>query len=191
MDYLVWDRRDEGNSCALLTPEEVERDWELSEGVPRAANFSPDALFRMSDRHKKNTGLTDNLINMRRLIVASARLKDFLQFRALKNVEYLPVSIINHKGKVASSEYFIVHPIHPQECLDLQASTPRYSHINPTDIATVKKLVVDPTKIDPDVSLFKLKNYGRPTLIRRQLADEILKAGFRGVSFLELHEYEP
>lgn len=188
---MVWDFLDEGNSCALDPLEGVDRDWELSEGVPRAASFPAGALLRMSNRHPRDIALTDNLINLGRLIVASARLKDFLQARGLKNVEYLPVSIINHKGRVASKDYFVVHPIVPQDCLDLQASGARYSHIIPSDVASVQKLVIDPARVDPDVSLFKLKSYGPPTLIRRQLAEEILQAGFRGVAFLELDEYEP
>lgn len=191
MDYLVWSRVDEGNSCSLDPLEGVDRDWELFEGVSRAKGFPAEAIFRMSARHKKNTSLTDNLINLTNLIVVSSKLKDFLQSKTLKNVEYLPVSIVNHKAKVVSREYFIVNPIIPQDCLDVKASGASYSDINPTDIDMVENLVIKPARIDPGVSLFKIKGYGRPTLIRRQLVQEIQRAAFRGVFFLELHEYEP
>src|SRR5262245_30446462 len=98
MDYMIWSRKDEGNSCAVKGPEGVDRDWELKEGVSRAASFPANACFRMNERYKKAVKLTDNLINSFKLVIVSSSLKAFLEAEALKNVEYLPVSIINHKG---------------------------------------------------------------------------------------------
>src|SRR5689334_17546921 len=127
MDYVVWRWSAEGNSCMLVPPERIDRDWELYEGVPRAAGFPGDALFRMSDDHPRDMGLVDSLANIGTLVVASRRLKEHFEGKALKNVEYLPVTIINHKGRIASRDYFIVHPIVPQDCLDVQRSGPAYS----------------------------------------------------------------
>lgn len=188
MDYVIWRWRNEGNSCLLLPPERLARDWELYKGVPRTAHFPPDVLFRMSDDHRKNMGLTDNLMNVGTLIVASDRLKRFFEVKALKNVEYLPVSIINHKNRVASKDYFIVHPVVPQDCLDIQASGSTYSTIVPNDIIQVDSLVIDPDRVDPEADLFRIKDFGEPVLIRRQLAIELLEADFTGLYFVEVDE---
>ena len=134
MNHVVWRWRNEGSSCLLLPPERVPRSFELYEGVPRATGFPADALFRMSHDHPKNMGLTDNLMNVGTLLVASLALKRFFEARPLKNVEYLPVTIVNHKERVASRDYFIVHPVVPQDCLDIQASGSTYSTLVPTDI---------------------------------------------------------
>lgn len=190
MDLVIWDYKDEGRSCLLDPPSGIDRDWELHEGVPRAATFPPDARFRMSDDHKRSIGLTDNLMNLAGLAVISERLKELLVSKSLKNVEYLPVQIINHKGRETAPRYFILHAIVPQDCLDLQASGCSYNAIVPSDIDSVQALVIDPARLDPDVMLFRLKDFGAPLLIRRDLAEAISGAGFRGVSFLELSEYE-
>jgi hypothetical protein len=189
VDYLVWEHKDEGNSCLLTPPEEIPRDWELLKGVPRAAGFPADAVFRMSNDHKRNIGLPDNVMNLAGLAVVHLRLQRFLEAKALKNVEYLPVSIINHKQRIASRDYFIVHPVEPQDALDLARSGVTFNAIIPTDISSVDDLVLDPPRIDPDVRLFRLKNFGSPLLIERALSEEITRAGFTGTGFIELDRY--
>jgi hypothetical protein len=190
LEYMIWSRKDEGNSCAVKGPEGLDRAWELKEGVPRAAGFPANICFRMNERYKKAVKLTDNLINGFKLVIVSSPLKRFLEAEALKNVEYLPVSIINHKDRVASADYFIVNPVEPQDCLDLDKSSVTYNHIIPTDIDWVKQLVLDPKRIDPDVRLFRIKNFNSAVIVRRDLAEAVTKAGFKGTLFLELNEYE-
>lgn len=188
-DYVVWGYRDEGGSCMLEPPAGIEDDWELYEGVPILSRLPPDVRLRMSDDHRRNIGLTDNLMHLGTLIVASQRLTDFLRVKAITRVEYLPVTIINHKRRVASRTYSIVHPLDPQDCLDRPRSGCTYSHISPGDITGVKRLVLDPARIDPAVALFRIKDFGIPVIVRRSLADEIQAMGFTGVQFTELGDY--
>src|SRR5438552_3993429 len=117
-NYVVWDTKVIPNACVLQDLVRVEKDYQLRKGVPLASTFPEDAAFTMDPDFPDNTVLTDNLLNTNMMIVASMRLKMFLERQSLRKVEYLPVTIINHKGKPASREYFIVHPIDPVECLD-------------------------------------------------------------------------
>lgn len=189
MDYLVWDHKNEGNSCMLLPPEGVDRDWELLKGVPRSIGFPDDAILRMSNDHKRNVGLPDNLMNLAGLAVVHLRLQRFLEARALKNVEYLPVAIVNHKRRIASRDYFIVHAVVPQDGLDVQRSGVTYNAIIPADVSSVDELVIDASRVDPDVRLFRLQSFGPPLIIERALSQEILLAGFTGTAFTELNRY--
>ena len=189
MNYIIWKAKNEGNSCLLSIIQNVEDDWELAEGISRITNFPEDAFFHMDPEYKKNVRLTDNLINIDNVIVAHKRLKEFLETKKLKNIEYLPVSIINHKDRIASKEFFIVHPIIPQDCLDIDRSGCRWSNIAPTDIVDVDKLVINEPRIDPDIHLFRLKYFYPPVFVRRDLAEEITQAGFTGLLWLELDEY--
>jgi hypothetical protein len=50
-----------GNAYVLDSVENVERSLDLNTGVPLGGRFAPDALFRMSKAHRKDTGLTDDL----------------------------------------------------------------------------------------------------------------------------------
>jgi hypothetical protein len=189
VEYVIWEHKNAGNSCMLDPPEGIDRDWELLQGVPRAASFSPDARLRMSDAHKQSVGLPDNVMNLACLAVVHQRLQRFLETMALKNVEYLPVTIINHKKRVASRDHVIVHAVVPQDGLDVVASGGIPSEIIPTDIAEVDTLVLDTRRIDPDVRLFRLAGFGYPLIVDRLLAQEIMRGGFTGTAFIELDEY--
>jgi len=188
-NYQCWKSVPIGNATVLDPIEGMDRSYELLKGTSFAGQFPKNVSFRMSAEHPKDIGLTDALANMNELLVASKRLKEFLEAKNLPNLEYHQVSIINHKGRVASEEYFLVHPIHPQDCLDLQASGPRYNKINPALISRVQDLVIDESKIAPGVKLFRLKAFGKPLLIHRELAAEIAKSGFSGPVFIELERY--
>jgi hypothetical protein len=189
MDYVVWGAKSEGNSCLLDPIEGVDRDWELLKGVPRAHDFPAGAVMRMSDLHKRDIGVPDNVMNQAALVVVSERLRRFLEEKKLPNVEYLPIKIMNHKRRVASETHVLVHAVEPVDCLDVAQSQPEYSGIIPTDITEVEDLVLDPSKIDPKVPLFRVKDFGYPTIVARSLAEEIKKAGFTGLYFSELDRY--
>ncbi len=189
MSHRVWKHKNEGNSCMLMHPEGIDRDWELYQGVARAAGFHPGAVFRMSNDYRRNVGLPDNLMNCAGLIVIHRRLRAFLEAKGLRRVEYLPVTIINHKRRVASTDYVILHAVVPQGALDLQRSGVTYSAIIPTDIAGVDELVLDPQRIEPGVHLFRLESFGFPLIVERSLSQEILQAGFTGVTFIDLDRY--
>jgi hypothetical protein len=189
MELVIWESIAVGNACKLDGIENVDG-LDLVLGVPMKKGFPSDVRLPMSKRHKKDTGLTDDLSNSNQIKVCSARLTEFLRKKRLKNVEYLPVTILDHKGKVASKDYSIVHPVGLQDALDVKASKPTYSPIIPTEIDEVKKLVVDVKRVDPEVRLFRLKSFNYPVLVDRTLAREIQAGGFVGPSFVELEDFE-
>lgn len=187
--YLIWTAVPEGNACLLWPPENIDRHWEIHDGLPRADGFPLDALFRMSKDHRRSIALLDSAMNLADHTVVSAKLKDFLASKCLKNVEFLPVSILNHKGRIASRDYFIVHPILPQDCLDIEKSGVHYNHIIPTFISFVDQITLDLGRLDPEVRLFRIKNFGIPVFVERTLANEILDSGFTGLTFIEPEDF--
>ena len=189
MGFLVWTSSPVGNACRLEPIENVERFRDLDRGVSFGKAFPTDALARMSKSFKKDTRLIDDVTNGDGLKVCSKRLVEFLQAKKLKNVEYLSLTILDHKGKVASAEYSIVHPVVLQDALDLAASKPHYNAIRPKDIDEVEELVIDEKRVDPKVSVFRLAGLTQPVIVRRSLADEIAAAGFIGSYFLSLDRY--
>lgn len=188
--YQCWESVPLGNACMLDPIEGMDRSYELLKGTPLAGQFPSNVLFRMSPEHPKDIGLTDALANMNELLIASRKLKDFLEGKNLPELEYHRVSVIDHKGRAVGSEYFLVHPIHSQDCLNHSASSPRFNKINPTMISRVQSLVLDESKIAPGVKMFRIKGFGQPLLIHRELAAEITQAGFVGPSFIELDRYD-
>jgi hypothetical protein len=190
MEYGVWTYQPVGNVCMLDGIENVPRWLDLMRGVPFKDKFPAAAQYQMSKEHKKETGLNDDLPNTDSVKVCSARLVEFLKKKQLKNVEYLPVSILNHKGKLASKDYFIVHPIFPQDALDIDASEASFNDINPDEIDSVEELVLKKRGLDPEVRLFRLKKFFNPVLIDKKLADEMEGAGFIGSYIQDLDSYQ-
>jgi len=190
-DYVVWAGLLERgkNFCVLDDLDNVKDDFELKEGIPRAEGFPEDASFRMDSEYPKAIALADNVFNISRVIVGSKRLKEFIGKQNPRNIEYLPVTIMNHKARVASKDYFIVHPIHPQDALDVKKSGCTWSEIIEDEIDEIKKLVIDPKRVDPEIPIFRLQHYYRPVLIRRDLAVAISAEGFTGVRWIEPADY--
>jgi hypothetical protein len=133
--------------------------------------------------------MTDNLINTRTLIVASLKLKNFLETRQLPKVEYLPITILDHKGRPASRDYFIIHPIEPVDCLDVSQCGAQRSSIDPETIQWLDRLVIDEGKIDPSRDMFRLKFFYDVILVRRELAAAIDAEGLTGIRWIELSDY--
>jgi hypothetical protein len=169
--------------------EGVQDDWELLRGVPRLATWPRNASFRMDDNFPDDLQLEDVLRTGQRVIVASQRLVDLLQSRAAVNNEFLPVRIINHKGRRVREAYFIAHQIHLQRCIDEENSAFEANEINPELISEVERLVVDDSLVPPDVRLFRMGRYPFIPLVERSLAEEIAAQSFSGVRFDEIENF--
>lgn len=188
-DLVIWAPKKVRNAVSLEALEGFEDEFELSEGVPLAARFPEDALFRMDPELPDNTVLTDNLVNKNMLVVASRRLKELLERFALEKVEYLPVTILDHRGRPTKVEHFIVHPLDPVDALDADASGADFSPIDDTVIDEIEKLVLDEDELDPKRRFFRLQGLWEVTLVHREIAAAIDKAGFTGVRWIELDSY--
>jgi len=189
IDYVFWAPRRLENVCQLVDLQGVEREWELDEGVSRSASFPDGATLRMDPNYPYHMLLADNLLNTERLIVASGRLKTFLELRRLAEVEYLPVKVLNHKGRPVDVQYYIIHPVSPIDCLDLEQSGPTWSAIDTTRIKALNRFVVIESKIEKERELFRPKYFHRATLVKRALAEAIDKEGFTGIRWFELDQF--
>lgn len=173
----------------MTSLEGYEKPWRLRSGELLAEEFPENAFFRMDPNYPKNVKLADSLSN-NGLALISQRFKDFLEARKLQNVEYIRVSIINHKGRVAGDDYYIANPYEAQDCLDLDKSEPTYNAIKKSKIMFVEELVIDSARVDPDVELFRVKDFGKPILVRQRLADAIDAESFTSVVWLPTDTYQ-
>jgi hypothetical protein len=174
------------HGCSLYELTGIEKDYQLRKGISRAANFPTKAAFKMDLDKPNDTLLTDNLFNTDLLIVGSPRLTEFFELQGVPKVEYLPVAIINHKGKVISREYVIINPVEPVVCIDLNKSEVTWDEMDESTIEHVSRLVIDETKVEPARALFRPKGLHQIILIRRELAEKIDSKGFTGVRWIEL-----
>lgn len=176
--------------CLLGFIEGFEDDYKLMSGHSVTPDWPGDVSFTMDPDFKKRIKLSDNLVNSNDFLVASEPLQRFLQAEAVPEVQYLPVTIFNHKKKVEQDAYAIVNPVGLQDCVDLNASMVVMNSINPNYISIVKRLVVDESKISPESRLFRVKGLDTLIFFRRELADKIRTRGFTGIEFAEISSYK-
>jgi hypothetical protein len=188
LPYVLWRSGGVPHACVLEGLTGVERQYDLNVGRPVAARFPPDASLSMSPDHPYDMLLTDSLENIDFLLVVSPRLQQLLAEQGVEKVEYLPVAIHDHRGKVAGN-YFIVHPLDPVDCLDIPACGAKFWNVDPDNIMALERLAVDAAKIPASRALFRPKAFFEVVLVRRDLARAIDAAGIVGVRWLEVSSY--
>ncbi|PZN25725.1 MAG: hypothetical protein DIU71_19355, partial [Proteobacteria bacterium] len=136
--YRLWRHKLLPNVCQLDEFAGVEDVTSFEEGVELANGFPSNVTLRMSDRFPDDMLLADNLANTNRLIVISAGLRRFLEDEGVQHIEFLPVTILDHKGRVASADYWILNPVGLVDCLDLDKCQPEWDVIDETKVNHVK-----------------------------------------------------
>jgi hypothetical protein len=190
-NYVIWSAFADPtrNFCVLDELENVRKSYQLNEGISRLQGFPDTAQFQMDPEYPKAVVLPDNVRNVDSVAVVSNNLKEFIESWQPRDVEYLPVKIIDHKGKVASEKHFVVNPINLQDCLDTNKSGCKWSDIVRDKIYELEKLIIDESRIAAETLVFRMKYYYRPILVRRDLADAISQQGFTGVLWTELDKF--
>jgi hypothetical protein len=189
MSFLVWRPGTmKDGICQLRDVQGVEDSFEIDEGVSRLDGWPAGAFAAMDPDFPKDIGLADSLYGAG-FVVVSGNARRLLDAQGVNHVEFLPIRIVNHKGRKASDDYFIVNPLDVCDCIDLDASGVKWNAIDPESLSGCKKLVLREGVIPPEYKLFRLGSWKNVIVIRRGLADRMLEAKLSGLMFIEPHEY--
>jgi hypothetical protein len=175
--------------CVLRTPQNMPDATLLRKGV-RLAPWPGDVQFHMDPTFPKAIQLPDWVKNMSNALVASPALKKIIEASAPPDMEYLPITLIDHQGRVASSDYFMLNPCSLQDAINQELSTIEWNAIDPTFISDCTSMVLDESRIDPHATVFRLKHYPSKVVFRRDLANTIKKAGCTGIKFVEIEDVD-
>jgi hypothetical protein len=190
-DFLVW--RDGALTDGICKLDGlsggVTKSFQIHQGISRLAGWSPDASSAMNPDWPKDIGLADSM-SCENFPVVSAKAKDFFAGESAGKIEFLPIKIINHKGRVASDSYFVVNPLDIVDCIDKDASVVKMNPIN-KQIKGCKQLVLKADAIPPELKIFRLKDWPDVVVIRRELAVKAEKeAGLTNLKFYESATYD-
>ena len=188
-NYFVWQFQKVPYACVLNDFTGFKAKNTLFHGTSLAKSFPSDAAFHMDPDFPKNLLLTDNLLNSDSAMVVSAKLADALRAQNVAKLEYLPVKIIDHKGKVASKDYSILNPLELVDCIDREKSKFRPSRILPEEIDKFDQLVLDETRIPEDRLLFRMKGFNDIALASKSLVDVLTKGNFTGLGWMPVSKY--
>lgn len=188
-NFVIWQFQSVPHACLLKNLTGVDQRYTLFKGIPLAQSFAKDAAFHMDPDFPKDLLLTDNMANPLSCMVVSKRLADGLRDEKVDRLEYLPVSIIDHKGKVASKDYFILNPLEPVDCIDRKNSKFKASAILPDEITRFEKLVIDESAVPGGRKIFRMKGFGNIALVAKTLADSLKKGNFTGLGWRDVSKY--
>ena len=187
MKFYRWSSLHENGFCVVKDPN-ID-DWELDDGISQINKHPDDAYCRMSPNFPDEIRLGDNLYGSG-LTIISLSIKETLERLITSNhVEYLPLSIINHKGRLATKDYFILHPLDFCDCIDYDKSGIEWNSIDPSYISFSKGLILRNEIIPDDFILFRLKHWGSNIILRGDLAEMLLKENFTGLWFPDIEGY--
>jgi hypothetical protein len=188
-NFVIWKYQEQPYAAVLETLSGFEKEFRLKDGVPLQATFPEDVQYHMHADFPNDIGLVDNMQNLHRLAVTSTRLKEAIEQRSAPHMEFLPIAIIDHKKRVASKDYFIVHPVGLVDCIDREQSVYRNDVIIPGNLAAVKKLVLDEARIPPDREIFRLEGFREVLIVRRDVAAALDEGKFTGLAWQRVQDY--
>jgi hypothetical protein len=190
MQYFIGASDVGRGACSLQSLKGVKRDYELFDGISRANNFPPDACFDMDDDFPDDLRTEDFISNLTSVLVVSEQTRQALEATSLKNNEFLPVTVFNHKQRKEKGPFYILNQIELQDCIDFDKTVCTRNAIDPDLLSTIERLVLDERRIDPSVALFRLKYFPYAPMFREDLVEKIRSAGLTGIKFTEPSRYK-
>lgn len=163
----------------------------IARGRSMGDDFPAQAEISMTEG-REGIRLASLVGHTQNFIVASRALQTIIReaygatpFR--DRIEFLPVSIIDHRGRVRSDEYALVNPLGTFDVLDHERSEVKYYE---GYVIGVDKYVLDAEKVAAAPPLFRLQEKPSRYLVQESLAQAIDQATLTNV-ILEQVEQTP
>lgn len=187
--FFIFSQARDPKHCAIYDePEALKPEsWRISDGLPMDEHFPSGLVLQMASEHK-GIVLTDLVGNTLRMAIVSSRLKSLIEEHAGANVEFLPLSISNHKGRIAAKDYFIANVLDHQDCIDLEHSEVEQLGLEPGRLSGLFRLRILADRIPAEAKLFRLKSMPVAILIRDDLRAVLVAAGLTGVRYIGMGE---
>jgi hypothetical protein len=187
--FFIWDSEFREGYCVIQYPDGIPDRHLLAKGASMMETWGSDVACQMSPDYPKEIALSDNL-HGGAVVVISKKLRDFAQAFAVGDpVEYLPLAIKNHKGRLASSDYFLMNPLKIVDCIDQAKSGVKWNKIRKTQISSVEQLVLQDVPGLSESHLFRLQHMPMVILVSRRMGEAMLAQRFTGLQFGELNDY--
>jgi hypothetical protein len=188
MSFVVWRPGiSKDGICTIRPVRGVGKSFQLFVGVSRSNGWPTDASCAMDPAFPKDIELADSLYGAS-LVVISGKARQFFEAEGVSRVEFLPLRILNHKGRTASDDYFIVNPLEVCDCIDEQQSKAERNPISPESIFRCDQLVIRDVAVPTECKTFRPERWRDLILVRREIAERA-KVQLSGLNFIEPARY--
>lgn len=141
--------------------------------------FSPN----FPDR-RKLYDFVDSILDIR---IVSERVRRIILELAPQDVEFLPVTLVDHQKDVVSRDYFIMNVVADRDVIDLERSRVRMSHILKDQIDRVWQLTLKEDLPPEGPKVFRPQHLSIYTMVDPTVQAALTTAGLTGVKFLPAH----
>jgi hypothetical protein len=189
-DFVIWGSTYSEGSCVIgRNPEGFPEPGLLIRGVKLFDQWPADVTYRMNPEYPKDIRLTDSLYGPINRVISLPLRRRLAELVAADESEFLPVTIVNHKGRVASKEYFFLNPVGCLDCIDVDKSGIVWNAIDSDRISRARHLTLRAEAVPSTSNLFRPAYMVGVTLLRRAVSDRLAADGFSGLKFSELGRY--
>jgi len=175
-----WDCSVPKGLAGFTTLQGVDSQWaiDIAEGRVLLEEFPSDAYFEMNPKRPKDVKLGEQHDNLERMVVIGPRLSEFVVKLKEASVDLLPVQIRDHKGRVASRNFNIVHTTRLVDCLDPGASKAIWNAIDKDQMSGWDTLRLKRGKHDFP-RIFRVKHIPSFIFVREDTAQAIEALGLK------------
>jgi len=166
--------------------------YRMAVGEPMADYYPTNAEFHMSDdspslKIGSLIGSTKSFLILHESVVHV--IKKFCQE---VEIEYLPFTLFNLKGRVHSTDFYIVNPIGTMDCLNHGTSKIERFHQEgdpyDSDVIAINEIVLDPKKLQNAPALFRIREDPSIYVIDEHLAKNFAQSGFKNIVLEEIRQ---
>ena len=182
------DSNDDELACIDKRPDEIRKKaYLLNEGV-KCTDWFPDSPEFPLDE-EAGMVLADAIPNHVLFKIVSGPLKNLIEENASCDLEFLDVSIRDHRGQLVEEPYYILNILEVVSCVDHDKSDYEVSSFDDTKVHSFRHLYLDTDKIPKNANLFRLGEKTNLIIIRQNLSDILVDAGMTGLNFVKLEDY--
>lgn len=186
MDFRILSAKVAPEDCALF---EMPRDFPYpilpAEGEPMGERYARRERFRMAAQ-VPGKRVPDSINNAFGYWMISGRLKSLLEEHSSARIEFLPFTLVNHKGRDEAAACWIANVLERVDCVDPDRTEGTPHALLDGQLQDIRRLVLDPARIPAELDLFRIAARPRVLIVRDDLRAMLEREQATGVEFLAL-----
>jgi hypothetical protein len=186
--FTIWRFKDVPNAYVPKKLLNMEKTLRLLMGVSLVDDMPSNLQFSADPDYPNDQLMLDNFGNTQSVIPISPKLKAFLEDKNIPNLEFIPVDMLDHNGRVIV-QYFLLHSTEVIDAIDKDKTDLEVDDLNNEMYDSVDDLTLLEESVPPHIQIFKVKGLYDVTCISKALAKEIDDNGFTGISWKEISTY--
>ncbi len=184
MKYYVLKTDDSLDDAVVIDgpPINGPKNYKYFEFKPLARLFPSEAQLHYSSKYPEGMKLYSFVDNTCNLLIVSDETKNLLSTFLGNKVEYLPVTMVDHrKNTVEDEPYFIVNTLEPIDYIDMDNTKAVMDSFEEDEIMSIKgELFIKRENIPEGIHMFRSRNWPRVYIVSQELADVMQEAGLTG-----------